>query len=126
MHKLLIILELIIIFTTCQVGAKTQLSKFDKKQWLVSSSYRYDASRTYAFPDLKGKSKKEVMRLLGEPCVVQGERFIYCFDINVKPHYDNELKRNVCNCKGASLIVDFEVDERWRTTFIRVERVVEK
>ena len=125
MSRLLIMLSLIITASSCQIGLKAQSPSFDKNKWLINSDYRYEASRT-CFPDLRGKSKEEVKELLGEPCEVNGEQFIYCFNISVKPHYDDELKRDICNCKGSSVVVDFAIDERWRTTFIKVERAVPK
>ncbi|KAB2859611.1 MAG: hypothetical protein F9K09_01450 [Flavobacteriales bacterium] len=125
MHKLLIILGVIITATSCQSSLKAQQSKFDKEKWLIDSDYRYEASKT-SFPDLRGLSKEDVKELLGEPCVVNGEQFIYCFDVSVKSHYDEKLKRENCSCNGSFVIVDFAIDERWRTTLVNVEQSVEK
>lgn len=123
MNRLFTILLFLITASSCNV-VKSQQSSFDKEKWLISSEYRYEISKSENFPDLKGKSKDDVKHILGDPCEVNGEKFIYCFNIEVKSHYDEQLQQEVCNCKGSYVVIDFKIDDRWRTTFVKVEREV--
>jgi len=100
-----------------QDSLKAKSSQFDKKEWLVSSEYRYTISKSDKFPSFKGKSKKYVKRMLGKPDEEDSERFIYCLGLNALKQYDTKLKRYTCDCNGAFVIIDFVIDERWRTTF---------
>jgi hypothetical protein len=121
MNKALIILVIIITSVSCKTRLKLQGDSFNKKKWLTSSSYRYEIAKSHNFPDFRGKSKDDVKHILGNPDEVNGEVFIYCFDLNSIKYYDQELHRDVCHCKGSYVTIDFEIDERFRTTFSWVE-----
>lgn len=122
------ILYILILFITgsCHTSVRLQSNSFDKEKWLTSSEYRCNIAKSEIFPDLKRKSKDDVKNILGEPDEVNGDIFIYCFDINPLKHYDQELKREVCNCKGSFVTIDFKIDERWRTTISWVESLPKK
>ena len=102
---------------SCNNLNKLETDSFIKEKWMTSSEYRYTIAKSASFPDLKGKSKEDVKIILGEPDEVNGEIFIYCFDLNSVKYYDQNLKQTKCDCKGSFVTIDFKVDERWRTTF---------
>ena len=71
---------------------------------------------------MKGKSKEQVIQLLGKPDKEDGNVFTYCLDLNSPKKYDEKLQKEICDCKGSFFTVDFKIDERWRTTFFWVEK----
>lgn len=117
MSKSFHILFLLFITVSCCTSINLYSQSFDKKKWLTSSEYRYNIAKSENFPDLKGKSKVEVKKILGNPDNEYGDKFIYCFDLNSVKYYNQDLKRENCECKGSFVIIDFKIDDRWRTTF---------
>lgn len=91
-----------------------QLQLFDKREWLMSSAYRYEVAKSGKFPNLNKLSKNEVISLLGVPNINDGDIFIYCLDVDST--FDKPQ-----TCKSSYLTVNFRVDERWKTTFTWVE-----
>ncbi len=112
--KIIVFLSLTLVFLGCGVRQDVMSNKFNKKRWLSSSNYRYEIVSHETFPNLEGKTKKYVKRVLGRPNIIQDNRFIYCLDI--LDTEDSDLPK----CKGSSIVIDFDTNP-YSVTIINVE-----
>jgi hypothetical protein len=82
-----------LILSACETSKKLDLKQFDKKKWKSSSEYRWEINRGHFFPDLRGRSKRVVRKVLGEPDFIDGERYSYCFTVITK---SKKKHQNIC------------------------------
>ena len=120
MNKAILVILVIVAIISNNIN-KQNNNEFDKQKWLSNSEYRYEISKSNKFPNFKGKSKKYVKEILGEPDEIRDNVYIYCLDIKPAKYYDSELKRKVCKCKASYVLIDFEINDKWKTTFVWVE-----
>jgi hypothetical protein len=105
MNRIIFLLIIGISISSCAIGKKNQSNKFDKEKWSSSSDYRYEIIKNKYFPihDGKPQSKKHIIKILGEPDFIEGNDFIYCFDIA-----KNDTTSGLSKCKGSYLIINFD------------------
>jgi hypothetical protein len=72
-------------------------SNFDKEKWLTSSDYRYEIAKSEKFPSLGNLTKKQIIKLLGEPNCNSKNELTYCFDIP---------KEKKCDCDGSFMTIN--------------------
>lgn len=94
---------------------------FDKKRWLSDSGYRFMAIKDDLLPDLSEMTEEEVIHVLGEPDGISKRVLIYCFNVGSPKKYDPELGREVVNCNGSYISIDFTLPKKWRVTIAWVE-----
>ena len=99
-----------------QTNLQLDNSNFDKKKWLSSSNYRYEIVKSNSFPSLEHLTKKQIIRLLGQPNFKNKHELRYCFDIS------NE---NKSKCKSSFLTINLSKKNppKYRVTLIWVEPI---
>jgi len=113
----IIYVRLIIAFVACfNVGvtfAQDESCDFSRKRWHRSDAYRYSVAKSkYFFRMLKGKSKQQVLDILGRPDIISCDNsdfYTYCLNRKMILKYDEKIEKEICcSCKGSLIILDFE------------------
>jgi hypothetical protein len=97
-----------------QKNLQVDNSNFDKQKWLSSSDYRYEIVKCNSFPSLEHLSKKQIIRLLGQPNFKNKHELRYCFDISNENKYE---------CESSFLTINLSKKNppKYRVTLIWVE-----
>jgi len=96
----------IFFFSTNLLG-QTPNFNFDKNKWCSVSSYRYDMIKSSDFYDfLKGKTKRQIKKLLGAPNYKEKNTYLYCLDI-CNTTFDK--KNHPCISSSISLLFKEDV-----------------
>ncbi|MBI9035496.1 MAG: hypothetical protein JEZ03_13600 [Bacteroidales bacterium] len=119
MKIMLRLLILIILFSL--KGYSQEVFTFDKDKWVndtcdsITSSYRGKVSAEVGFYEmLEGKTKKEIVALLGKPDDLNKKSFVtkktvgyvYCIDKTTIERKHNEKRKKKCNkCKRSSITI---------------------
>ena len=109
------------INSTVALGQKnTQLdnSSFDRQKWLTSSDYRYEVVKGSAFPNLDTLTKKQIIKILGQPDFKTKKRLTYCFDL------PKENKK--CKCSFLTIELDKKIPAKYRVAIVWFEPSIKK
>lgn len=102
-----------------QKNLQTDNSNFDRQKWLTSSDYRYEIVKSEKFPTLETLTKKQIIKLLGQPNFKSKTELTYCFDIP---------KEKNSKCEGSFLTINLSknIPPKFRVTMIWVEPSTKK
>ena len=106
--------------------AQSKTCTFKKRKWEKSENYRYEIVKCKSFfVMLKGKTKQEVIDILGTPDLIDKNNvdvFTYCLDKEKVLKYDDEKKKQVCcSCVGSLIVLYFENEKVWEVTRVHVD-----
>jgi len=109
-----------------RVVAQPKACIFKKRKWSRNEDYRYEIVKCkWFFTMLNGKTKPEVVDILGYPDLIDRtgvDDFTYCLDKEKKLVFDEERKKHVCcTCIGSLIIIHFRDEKVWEVTRLHTE-----
>lgn len=113
MQRLLLQPKVIVLFVFCWLSSISKLSaqthSFDKVKWEQDINYRSKVAKSAELRKLViGKSKEEVIALLGEPEKKDLQSFVYCLDKKTLQIANCDDKKEDCYaCNAAALAIVF-------------------
>jgi hypothetical protein len=100
-----------------QINQQVDDSNFDKQKWLTSSVYRYEIVKGASFPALENLTKKQIIRILGEPDFKERKVLIYCFHLS-----KDNVKKNRCEGSFLTIDLDKKTPPKFRVTIVWVNK----